>query len=283
MGPMKVYMSVDIEGATGIASFSQCGRPLGTLADFGFARSMLVADLNAAIRGARRAGATQVWVKDSHATCKNLLVADLEAGTNLISGSGSEPHGMMEGIDSRFAASMLVGYHATCGALSAMMEHALVGGLARFWINGELAGEIAASAAVAGAFNVPTVLVTSDRAGCEEAARTIPSVRTIETKVGFGRYMGQMRHSDDTAAEIEQAAFDAVLASDSIRPYVIEGPVTLRSEFRSQEEADLASLHPLALRIDAYTVETRGDTFLEAHTDLVSVYQLSICGRKTLG
>src|ERR1700733_3200655 len=151
---MKVYISVDIEGITGIVSFSQCGRPDGQHFDFGFARRMLTHDVNAAICGLRAAGATEVVVKDSHATCKNLLVDELEPGTQLISGSGAGRDGMMDGIDDSFAASLLVGYHGMAGAERSLMEHALVGGLHKFWINGELAGEIAVSAAVAGAYGV---------------------------------------------------------------------------------------------------------------------------------
>src|SRR5258708_2786980 len=138
---MKVFISVDIEGATGLVSFSQCGRPNGEHYDFGFARRMLTHDVNAAIRGFRAAGATQVVVKDAHATCKNLLIEDLEPGTELISGFGSRKDGMMDGIDESFDAAALVGYHGMAGALNALMEHALIGGLHRFWINGQLAGE----------------------------------------------------------------------------------------------------------------------------------------------
>ena len=95
---MKVFISVDIEGATGVASFSQCSRPDGSSYDYPFARRMLTGDVNAAIRGARAAGATEVVVKDSHAICKNLLIDELERDTQLISGMGAGTLGMMEGI-----------------------------------------------------------------------------------------------------------------------------------------------------------------------------------------
>lgn len=101
---MKVFISVDIEGATGITSFSQCSRPDSAYFDYPFARRMLTHDVNAAIRGLRSAGATRIVVKDSHATCKNLLVAELEPGTELISGNGAEKDGMMAGIDESFDA-----------------------------------------------------------------------------------------------------------------------------------------------------------------------------------
>ena len=42
--------------------------------DYAFARRMMTHDVNAAIRGARAAGATEVVVKDSHNNSKNLLL-----------------------------------------------------------------------------------------------------------------------------------------------------------------------------------------------------------------
>ncbi len=45
---VRVFMSVDIEGCTGIASFSQCSRPNPAHFDWPFARRMLHHDVNAA-------------------------------------------------------------------------------------------------------------------------------------------------------------------------------------------------------------------------------------------
>jgi len=278
---VKAFISVDIEGITGIVSFSQCGRPDGQHYDFCFARRMLTHDVNAAIRGLRAAGASEVVVKDSHATCKNLLVDELEPGTELISGFGSGKDGMMDGIDASFDASLLVGYHGMAGATSSMMDHALVGGLHRFWINGELAGEIAVSAAVAGAYGVSTVLVTSDRVACDEATDCIPGIQTYRTKDGFGRFMGRLKHPSETGPAIELAAKQALESAQSIKPYVIEGPVTMRAEFRTVEEADLPSQMENLTRLDAYTLEWTRPNFMSAHRAALSVFNMSMHGRRS--
>lgn len=277
---MKVYISVDIEGITGIVSFSQCGRPDGQHYDFGFARRMLTHDVNAAIRGLRAAGATELVVKDSHATCKNLLVDELEPGTELISGFGAGIDGMMDGIDETFAASLLVGYHGMAGALHAMMEHALVGGLHRFWINDVLAGEIAVSAAVAGAYGVPTILVTSDTVACDEARECIDGVQTYSTKDGFGRFMGRLKHPSVTGPGIEDAARQALASLGVIKPYAIEGPVTMRAEFHKVEEADLPAQLESVKRIDAYTLEWTRPNFMAAHRAALTVFNMSMHGRR---
>jgi D-amino peptidase len=278
---VKAYISVDIEGITGIASFSQCGRPDGLHYDFGFARRMLTHDVNAAIRGLRAAGVDQIVVKDAHATCKNLLVDELEPGVQLISGFGAGKDGMMDGIDAGFGAALLVGYHGMSGALHAMMDHALVGGLHRFWINGHPAGEIAVSAAVAGAYGVPTILVTSDAVACAEAAECIPDVMTYSTKDGFGRYMGRMKHPSETGPGIELAAKAARGAASKIRPHVIQGPVSMRVAFRTVEEADFAAQIENVTRIDGYSVDWIRADFLSAHRAALSVFNMSIQGRRS--
>lgn len=274
---MKVFISVDIEGATGIASFAQCGRADGAHYDYAFARRMLTGDVNAAIRGARSAGATEIVVKDAHGNCKNLLVAELEPGTQLISGFYPRNDYMMDGIDGSFDAAMLVGYHALAGGLHGMMEHALSGGVHRFWINDVPAGEIAVSAALAGSYGVPTVFVSSDAVGCKEAASCVSGIVAYSTKDGFGKYMGRMRHPSETWPAIQEAARSSLTAS--IAPYVIEGPVRLRAEFRMSEEADYASMLPGSTRLDAYTIEVERETFRKAHSTMLAVFQLAMRGR----
>jgi D-amino peptidase len=280
---VRVFISVDIEGCTGITSFTQCGRPSRDHYDWPFARRMLHHDVNAAIRGARAAGATQIVLKDGHGSCRNLLVELLEPGVELISGAHAGRNGMMEGLDSSFDAAMLVGYHAWAGARNGMMDHALVGGLYRCWINGQEAGEIAASAAFAGAHSVPLVCVTSDEVGCDEAARLLPKCEVYATKRGMGRYAGQLLDPTITKPGIEEAAQRGCAGRSAIPPYVIAGPVTFRIAFRTTNEADLASTLPVCTRLDGYTIELTRPDFVTAHSDAYVVFALSIMGRSSEG
>lgn len=278
---MRVFISVDIEGCTGIVGFSQCGRPDGHHYDYPFARRMMTHDVNAAVRGAKAAGAKQIVIKDGHATCKNLLIDELETGVELISGIGSGKDGMMDGIDESFDAAMLVGYHAMAGTLGGMMEHALVGGLHRFWINGELAGEIAASAAVAGDYGVPLVCVTSDAAGVRETQQLLPQCARFSTKEGYGKFMGRLKHPSETGPGIEAAARTGCTKAKSIPPYRIEGLITMRAEFHKVEEADMAETLSGLTRIDGYTLEWERPTFLQAHSFAYNVFAMSIRGRSS--
>lgn len=277
---MKVYISVDIEGITGLVSWQQCGRADSQHYDFGFARRMMTHDANAAIRGAKAAGATAIVLKDSHGNSKSLLIDDLEPGVELISGHGSGTDGMMEGLDSSFDAAMLVGYHARAGTLGGIMEHTITGGVHRLWLNGQEAGEIALSAGVAGRYGVPLVMISSDAAGCDEARALLPWISTAAVKEGKGRYMGRVLHPRETGRLIEQAASAGLENLAIARPYVVVDPCTVAIEFNLAEEADYGARLNGVTRTDAYTLEATCDTYEAAHRAAWSMFGMSFTGRK---
>jgi D-amino peptidase len=276
---MRVYISADIEGITGLVSWSQCSRPDGKSFDYAFARRMMTHDVNAAVRGARAAGATDIVVKDSHGNSKNLLIEDLEPGVRLISGHGAGADGMMQGIDDTFDCAMLVGYHAMAGTLGGVMEHTITGGVHRLWVNGHECGEIGLSAGVAGRYGVPIVMISSDAAGCAEASELIKGIATAVTKQGIGRYMANMLHPDETAPLIEAAAKRAVANHKAVRPQVWNEPARIRVEFNRAEEADMgAKLLSVPTRVNGYTVEGTYPTYQEAHRVVWNLMAMSFEG-----
>lgn len=274
---MKVYISADIEGITGLVSWSQCGTQSSQHYDYDFARRMMTHDVNAAIRGARAAGAREVVVKDSHNNSKNLLIDQLEPGTQVISGHGAGVHGMMEGIDDSFDCALLVGYHAMAGTAGGVMEHTYTGGIHRMTINDMPAGEIAMSCGVAGGFGVPVVMISSDDAGCAEAAKLLPGICVAEVKAGLGRYMARLLHPSDTGPLIEEAARQGV-AKRLTAAWRPAKPCVFRIEFNRTEEADFAAKQTDANRLDAYTIEVRGDDYATAHRRALTVIALAGVG-----
>lgn len=238
-------------------------------------------DVNAVIRGARKAGADRIVIKDGHASCKNLLIDQLEPGVELISGLGPVRDGMMDGIDGSFSAAMLVGYHGMAGLQTAMMDHALTSGLWRFWINDREAGEILTNSAVAGAYGVPVVLVTSDEVGCQEAGQAVPGVATVATKTGLGRFMGRLAPPSETGPLLEDAAARSIGAIAEVRPVSVGSPVKMRVAFRSTEEAEMAATVAGVDRTDGYSLEWTRPSVLEAHRTALLVFQISTVGRRS--
>lgn len=267
---MHVLISADIEGVTGTVSWRQAGSPTGDHYDWPFARRMMTHDVNAAIRGAREAGATRIVVKDSHGNSKNLLVDELEDGVELISGLGTFPEGMVTGVSSDVACCVLVGYHAMAGTAEGVMEHTITGSVRRLSVNGSEWGEMAMAAATCGSYGVPVVAVTSDDKGTAEAAHMLPGVQTATVKHGMGRYMGRLLHPSVTGPLIQDTVAKAVAGSASVAPFVVHGPLVVELEHNKTEETEAASTVPGWAKTGAHIVRAE---FPDWKTALPSVWR----------
>ena len=279
---MNVYISADIEGTTGVVSWFQCGRKDAEHPDFDFARRMMTEDVNSAIRGTKAAGAKRIVVKDSHGNSKNLLLDQLEPGVELISGHGTDGTlGMMMGLDGTFDAAMLIGYHGRAGTLHGIMEHTISGRVHRMWINGEEQGEIGMSRGVAGAFEVPVVMISSDLAGAAEFEAMGLGGTAVVVKEGYARYMGRCLPREDASRKIEEGASNALEIKAETKLYRPSSPVVFRIEFNRSEEADLAGRLPGVNRIDAYTLEYESGSFLESHQMAWAIFGMGGLGAQS--
>jgi D-amino peptidase len=83
---LKVYISADMEGITGLVDADDV-QPHGR--DYERGRVMMTEDVNAAIRGAFNAGAASVLVNDAHGPMRNLRPDVLDPRALLIKGRPS--------------------------------------------------------------------------------------------------------------------------------------------------------------------------------------------------
>lgn len=278
---MRVFVSADMEGCTGVVTWGQCAGPATATHDWEFARRMMTHDVNAAIRGAHTAGASHVIVKDSHGIGKNLLIDELEPGTELVSGSCWCEDGMVQGVAEEAAAAVLVGYHARAGTPDAVMEHTMVGGVHRLWINGTEAGEIYLAVATCASRGVPVVAIVSDAAGCHEARELVPSIHTAVTKHGMGKYLARLLHPDATGRLIRDQVRDGVLAA--ARPsFEVGGEQAVKLQTKSTEHADAAADLDGWTREDGYTLTSEWPDWRTAHVQMLSAFQ-SIAGAGSRG
>src|SRR4051794_27052319 len=103
---MKVLISADMEGATGVTHPDDCEPGH---ARWEYHRALFTGDVNAAIAGFA-AGATEILVNEAHSSQRNLLLDKLDVRARLLIGS-HKPLGMMEGVDQSPDAVAFVGYH----------------------------------------------------------------------------------------------------------------------------------------------------------------------------
>ena len=182
--PLKVYISADMEGIAGVVTGEQLG-PTGF--EYGRAREFMTGEVLAAIAAAREAGATEIVVSDSHGNGQNLLIDQLPDDVRLIR-SWPRPLMMMEGIDSTFSAAILIGYHASTTSPTGVRAHTLSSAnLAAVSLNGVAVPEGGLSAAIAGRFGVPIVLISGDDVAVEETRRLLGDVEGAVVRSTIGR------------------------------------------------------------------------------------------------
>src|SRR5260370_40378709 len=134
------------------------------------------AETNAAVAGARRAGAARFVVNDSHGDMRNFVLDELDEGVELISGA-DKPYSMGAGLDPTFEVAFFVGYHASVGRERAIMDHTYGGRTVyALRINGREQSEATLNAALARTFGVRTALITGHRATIHEAAPEPPGI-----------------------------------------------------------------------------------------------------------
>src|SRR5262245_43595835 len=120
---VKIYISVDMEGVTGVVTADQLG-PQGF--EYQKFREQMTDEVNAAIAGASAAGATEFVVSDSHGNAESLLPDKLDSYQALTLVRGfPRPLGMMEGIDSSFAGVIFIGYHASTDNPTGVRAHTI--------------------------------------------------------------------------------------------------------------------------------------------------------------
>jgi D-amino peptidase len=224
----KIYISVDMEGISGISGDDQLG-PGG--AEYGRSRKLMAEDLNAAIRGALAAGAADILVNDSHGGQRNLLPEDVHGAARLISHSFKR-HGMMEGLDETFDAVIFIGYHAKADAPRGLFAHTGSGVVRDLQINGRSIGEGGMNAALAAWYGVPVVMVTGDDVAVAEVKESASGARGVVVKHAINMRAVELRPLQQARRDIEQAARDAV-ASAKKPGTQRTGPYRVQMRFRN--------------------------------------------------
>lgn len=231
--PLKVFISVDMEGLSGVVTSGDVG---GATGDYQYFRKIMAQEANAAIEGAIRAGATDVLVRDSHGAKQNILPGDLDRRARLLRGASIGPKNMMEGIDSSFAAAVFIGYHAKAGTPNAILEHTSNGNVVDFSINGVSLPEGGYNALVAGLYGVPVVFVAGDRAVVDQMRTLLGTVDGVAVKEEVGDAINGLSPAAAQDA-IRTGVERAVRARATYRPFALAAPYAMVLKVRKDGKA----------------------------------------------
>lgn len=271
---MKVYISLDMEGATGIVSPEQV-RPGSQ--EYPFGRAMQAHDLKSVLEGLKEEGVTDVLVNDSHWHMTNLDITGLPAGTRLISGS-PKPLSMVEGVQGCDAAFLLC-THAMAGTEKAVLDHTLSGTTVHdVTLNGRRVGETGINAALCGFLGVPVALVTGDLAACWEAESLLgPGLVTCGVKEGHGRHSAELLPPAETATLLREAARQAVrkVAEGGSPRLVLQEPFVMDLTLHRTIQADAAAFAPGSYRLNGRTLRYESRDLLDVRRWLCAALDLA--------
>jgi len=263
---MKVFVISDMEGVSGIVKWEQTtgGDPM-----YEEARRLYTEEINAAVRGARYAGATEVVVMDCHGAggpwSFNSLVPDLlDPGCDfVVQEHWTEYTAFLEqGCD----AALFVGMHAMAGAEHGVMNHTVSG---RSWLNlrfnGALVGETGINAALCGHWGCPVLLVTGDEAVCAEGRELLGTgLTTVPVKTGLGRFSARQVAPQRARELIEDGARRALADPTAVPPYDPGSPCEIRIEFTSTSALDEYRRKPGVEVVDPRELVSRADDWWSA-------------------
>jgi D-amino peptidase len=246
---MKVYMTVDMEGITGIVDWKQTA--IGEK-EYEEGRKLMTGDVNAAIEGALAAGATEILVNDAHHRKRNVILRDLNPIAQLIRG---EPKAMdmMQGVDEDCDVAMCIGYHAMAGSADAICNHTWNPIVFEVQLNGRPIGELGLDAALAGYYGVPIVMVSGDETFVEQAHALLGDIEAVAVKKAYGMHSARCLHPDKSAELISAAAKRAVAKGG--KPYIPSPPLTVKVTFATAQCCDRAAILPGSRRLDGRTLE----------------------------
>src|SRR2546429_997503 len=197
-----------MEGVAGIVKWQQVS---GGEKLYDEGRVLYTEEINAAVRGAKAAGATEIVVMDNHGAggvydFNSLLPELLDPDCEFV--VQSEWTEYTEFLEQGCDAALFVGMHAKAGTPDGVLSHTVSGqGWRDLRFNGVSVGETGINAALCGNWGCPVLMVTGDRATCAEARSLLGAgLTTVEVKVGLGRFSARSKTAQAARELIEAGA-----------------------------------------------------------------------------
>ncbi|MBS0363527.1 MAG: M55 family metallopeptidase [Proteobacteria bacterium] len=259
---LRIFISVDMEGVTGVVMPNQL-TPTGN--EYERYRLIMTNEVNAAITGARKAGATEFVIADGHGNFQNLLLDSLPKDAKVVRGE-PRPLIMMDGVqDGTFDGAMFIGYHASSVSLAGVRAHSFSSAaISELKVNGVPVSEGYWNAAVAGDFNVPVILATGDDVAVAELKPVAKSAELVAVKKALGFHAAETLTPAAANELIEAASERAVRNLPADKPFRIKGPVTVDLTFHFYQPAELLTWLPSVQRTGARSVRFTSGNMVDA-------------------
>jgi D-amino peptidase len=263
---VKVFVVSDMEGVSGITKWQQTS---GGHAMYEEGRRLYTGEINAAVRGAKAAGATEIVVMDCHGagegwTFNSLIPEELDPACEfVVQNEWTEYTTFLEGgVD----AALFVGMHAMAGTRDGVLAHTVSG--SSWWrlrFNGVEVGETGINAALCGAWGCPVLLVTGDEASCREGTELLGGgLTTVAVKTGLGRFSARQFPAAKARELIEDGARRALADVRAVAPYDPGMPCEITVDFNTSDHVERYRFRPGVEITEPRQIVSRADDWWTA-------------------
>jgi len=255
---MKVFISADIEGITTTTNWDNTNP---NHASYPLHAKQMTDEVIACIEGAKKAGATEIVVRDAHGPGTNIDPTRMPTGVKLHRSWAFHPYSMVEGVDSSFDAAMFVGYHSAAGRVGNPMAHTNTR-CNYLKINGVYASEFLLYSYACVLEGVPTVFLSGDKMICEDSRNMHPKLITCTVKDAVGA-MTINYSIEDTIPDIRSLSEKAL--KQNLKDALSSLPDQFEAElsFHDHIRAERSSWYPGVKRKNENTVIFESNNFFE--------------------
>jgi len=269
---MRVLIMTDMEGVSGIVVWDQvnAGAPM-----YEECRRLYTEEINAAVRGAKAAGAEEIVVVDCHGaggghTFNSLVPELLDPDCEWVAHHPWSRY--TELLEQGCDGCLLVGMHARAGTPNGVLCHTIsTTNWRHLKFNGKYVGEVGINAALCGHYGCPILLVTGDEATCLESKDLVgEGLTTVAVKRGLSRYSARQIPPVRARKMIEEGAKQALANLKAVAPYVPGKPTKITVELGSVDAAAGFKGKPGVTFPDPLTVDSDAADWMTAWNQIWS-------------
>ena len=253
---MRLFISVDMEGVAGVVTWHQLVRD-GF--EFERAREWLTAEVNAVCEAAFAAGVADIVIADSHYEGLNLLIDRLPENVEIVR-HWPRPLNMMQGVeDGPYAGAILLAYHGAADLAGAGVAHTMFFSIKQLRLDGRSFGETELSAATAGHFGVPVIVVSGDDVHVDHARKALGDVETVVTRTSYGIFSGRVITPKKSHKLLQEAVTTAISRIGDFQPCMVDNPIEVELELTNHALAETLCYMKGIERVDSHTIGMRAD------------------------
>jgi len=264
---MNVLIMSDMEGVAGIIKWSQVngGAPM-----YEEGRRLYTEEINAAVRGAKSAGAKRIIAVDCHGaggdwTFNSFIPELLDDSCEWVSGHAWSRYTEMF-TDIGCDVALMVGMHARANTPDGVLCHTISTTTWRnLFFNDDLVGEFGINCALCGHYGVPVALITGDEATCREGTDLLgKNLVSVAVKTGLTRYSARNTPPNRARRMIEDGAHRALGAKTWPKPYVPKKPTTITIDLGTVDSGKEFMGRPGVTLENSMKVKSRGKDWMTA-------------------